>query len=140
MSAACKLLDRLQGVRQTAPGRWLASCPAHEDRSPSLSIRELDDGKVLVYDFGGCEVSAVLQAIGLNLSDLYDRPLGQQFDPSHSRVPARDLLELISEETSVVAIIATDLLEKCTIGEADWQRLAKAASRIGRARDHAYGH
>ena len=39
MSAAARLLDRLTGVKQTAPGRWIAKCPAHEDRSPSLSIR-----------------------------------------------------------------------------------------------------
>ena len=41
---AAKLLDRLPGVRKTGPGRWIAPCPAHEDRRPSLSIRELEDG------------------------------------------------------------------------------------------------
>jgi len=144
MSAAAKMLDRLERVKQTAPGRWLARCPAHEDRSPSLSVRELDDGRVLLHDFGGCDTESVLAALGLTLGDLFEKPLAEPyarggFRASHSRIPARDLLEVISEETSVVAIIATDLLASKTVSETDWQRLATAAARIGRARDHARG-
>lgn len=138
MSAAAKLLDRLERVKPTAPGRWLARCPAHEDRAPSLSIRELDDGRVLLHDFGGCETGNVLAALGLTLADLFEKPLGN-FQPTHSRIPARDLLEILSEETSVVANVAADILAKKSISEADWQRLAQAAARIGRARDHARG-
>lgn len=139
MSVAAKLLDRLDRVKSTAPGKWVARCPAHEDRSPSLSIRELDDGRILLYDFGGCEIGDVLAAVGLRLTDLFDKPLGEQIAPSKSRIPARDLLEIISEETSVVAIVAADFCEKRAIADADWHRLAQAAARIGRARDHAYG-
>ena len=35
------------GGRKTGSA-WMAKCPAHDDRSPSLSIRHADDGKVLV--------------------------------------------------------------------------------------------
>lgn len=134
MSAAAKLLDRLERVRQTGPGRWLARCPAHQDRSPSLSIRELDDGRMLLHDFGGCETGDVLAAVGLQLSDLFEKPLGN-FQPSHTRIPARDLLEIISEETTLVAIIAADFLAEKHITEDDWRRLAAAARRLGNARD-----
>jgi hypothetical protein len=41
-----RLLDRLQGVKRTGPSRWIARCPAHEDRRPSLAVRELDDGRL----------------------------------------------------------------------------------------------
>ena len=140
MSAAA-ILDRLERVKQTAPGRWLARCPAHEDRSPSLSIRELEDGRVLVYDFGGCSVDDVLAAVGLEMQTLFPERLpaartGTGYAPSHSRIPARDLLEIISEETSVVTIVAADFLARRTVTERDWRRLATAAARIGRARDH----
>jgi putative DNA primase/helicase len=30
-----------------AGGGWMARCPTHDDRKPSLSIRDADDGKVL---------------------------------------------------------------------------------------------
>lgn len=143
MSAAT-LLDRLERVKQVAPGRWLAKCPAHEDRSPSLSVRELDDGRVLLHDFGGCHTQAVLDSLGLEMQALFPERLAGSgpaggYTSTHSRIPARDLLELISEETGVVAIVAADFLAKRAISEADWMRLATAAARIHRARDHAYG-
>jgi hypothetical protein len=138
VSAAAKLLDRLDRVKDTGAGRWLARCPAHEDRSPSLSIRE-SDGRVLVWCFAGCGALNVVQAVGLSMSDLFEAPLAHHVASSKSRLPARDLLEIISEETSVVAVIAADFLEKRAIAKTDWQRLAQAAARIGRARDHAYG-
>lgn len=39
---------------------WLAACPAHEDHTPSLAIRQADDGKILVHCHGGCSQAAVL--------------------------------------------------------------------------------
>lgn len=60
MNAAARVLDRLDGVRPTGTGRWIAKCPAHPDRSPSLSIRETDDGRVLLHDHGGCDTENVL--------------------------------------------------------------------------------
>jgi hypothetical protein len=132
-----KLLDRLERVKQTVAGRWLARCPAHQDKSPSLSIRELDDGRILLHCFGGCEVGDVLTAVGLTLADLFPQRLPQHaYAASHTGIPAGYLLQIISGETSVVAIIAADLMAKKTITETDWQRLALAASRIGKACDH----
>lgn len=142
MSAAAKLLDRLERVKQTAPGRWVASCagPLHArgDRNRSLSVRQVDE-RLLIHCFAGCEPGEILSAVGLSLADLFDRPLEHHASPAHSRIPARDLLDIISEETSVVGIIAADMLAKKNISEVDWQHLAQAAARIHRARDHAYG-
>lgn len=137
------LLDRLDKVKSTGPSRWLARCPSHEDKSPSLSIREKDDGTVLINCFAGCGAIDVLDSLGLQWDALFppkenaaDR---RQFSPTHSRIPARDLLEIVSHEVSVVAIVAADTLANKTISETDWQRLAQAAARIGRARDHVHG-
>lgn len=134
---AAKLLDRLDKVKQTAPGRWLARCPAHPDHSPSLSIRELDDGRLLLHDFGGCGTEAVLSALGLSLADLFEQRLPQHsFPASHSRIPARDLLEILDHEVTVAALIAADILAERTVSQEQWARLAIAANRIGKARDH----
>jgi hypothetical protein len=135
VSTASKLLDRLELVKQTAPGRWIARCPAHEDRSPSLSIRELDDGRLLLHDFGGCPTGDVLAAMGLSLADLFEKPLGE-FQPSHSRVPAADRLQLLDHEATVAALIIADVLRNHGADEAQWKRLAEACARIGRCRDH----
>jgi hypothetical protein len=138
VTASARILDRLERVRQTGAGRWIASCPAHSDRLPSLSIRKLDDGRVLIHCFAGCGAADVVTALGLGLSDLFDKPLGD-YRPSRTRIPASDLLVIISEETLVIATVATDILSKKHIAETDWQRLATAAARIGRARDYVCG-
>jgi hypothetical protein len=39
-------------------------CPAHDDRHPSLSVREGDDGRVLAHCFAGCTPEEVFSAIG----------------------------------------------------------------------------
>ncbi len=139
MSAAARVLDRLERVKQTGQDRWIACCPAHDDGSPSLSIRELDDGKVLLKCLGGFVPIQVLHPLGLELSALFTPNSGSDASAVRSRIPARDLLEIISEEASVIAIAAADLLAKKVVTESDWHRLATACARIGRARDHAYG-
>jgi putative DNA primase/helicase len=42
---------------------WMACCPAHDDRNPSLSISESEDGKVLVKCFAGCTQTSVIDAL-----------------------------------------------------------------------------
>ena len=135
---AARLLDRLDRVRQVGPGRWIAACPAHDDRSPSLSVRELDDGRILVHDFGGCDTQLVLGAVGLSLSDLFPGKLDHNFKPSRSRVPLRDLATFIDHEAMIIALIGADILTNKKIEAEDYERLATAVRRIGEARDHVH--
>jgi len=71
-----RLLPLLDDVRPVSGGQqWMARCPAHNDRSPSLSLREGENGIVLINCFGGCSAEAVMAALGLQLRDLYpDKP------------------------------------------------------------------
>ncbi|MCY1428182.1 hypothetical protein D9M71_440550 [compost metagenome] len=66
-----KLLPRLDKVRQVKPGKWVARCPAHDDRTPSLHITEAEDGKLLVKCWAGCSVEKIIPAVGLELRDLF---------------------------------------------------------------------
>jgi hypothetical protein len=63
------LLARLLGVRRSGSG-WLAKCPAHRDRNPSLSISERD-GKVLLHCFAGCTAESICATLGIRVSDLF---------------------------------------------------------------------
>jgi CHC2 zinc finger len=137
MSAAQNLIDRLERVRQVGHGRWLAHCPSHEDRSPSLSVRELDDGRALIHCFGGCETGDVLGALGMALADLFDRPLGHHWEPTHSRIPARDLLVIFDHELTVAVLILDEVVRRRTVREAQIKRLIQAANRVALARDEA---
>ena len=60
-STAERLARGLTGLK--AGGGWMGHCPAHEDRKPSLSIREANDGKVLVYCHAGCAQDSVISAL-----------------------------------------------------------------------------
>lgn len=79
-----EFLSRLEGVKSRGTSRWVARCPAHKDRSPSLSIRTAPDGRILLHDFGGCEVLQILDALGLAAADLFPERLNARW-----RAPAR---------------------------------------------------
>ncbi len=63
------VLSRLKGARQAGSG-WSARCPAHDDKSPSLSVQEGDDGRVLLCCHAGCTTADVAAAIGMKVADL----------------------------------------------------------------------
>jgi hypothetical protein len=141
MSAVVRVLDRLSRVKQTGPARWIASCPTgahpHGDRSRGLSIREADD-RVLIYCHAGCGAVDIVEALGLTLGDLYDRPLSSEgFQPTYTAIPARDLLEILDHELVVAFLILSDVIQRRRVNEAQVQRLAQATARVGKARDMA---
>lgn len=63
-------------ARRNGPKQWVAMCPVHKERTPSLSIRE---GKkcVLLYCFG-CHARAdkIMPAVGLRHSDIFYQSRG----------------------------------------------------------------
>lgn len=50
------------------------TCPAHEDRKPSLSVSEGGDGRALVHCHAGCQLGDILAALQLTESDLFPAP------------------------------------------------------------------
>ncbi|MDP9373883.1 MAG: hypothetical protein M3Q65_15795, partial [Chloroflexota bacterium] len=66
------VLDRLEGVAKNGAG-YKARCPVHGDTHPSLSVREGDDGRVLVHCHAGCQWRDILAALALEPRDLFER-------------------------------------------------------------------
>src|SRR5262245_1386342 len=74
MTAADRVLSLLSGVRSRGNDRWVALCPAHEDHTPSLSPTQ-KPGRLLLQCWAGCHIVAIVEALGINISDLFtDRP------------------------------------------------------------------
>ena len=63
------LLPRLDAVRRSSRG-YVARCPAHEDRHPSLSVSEGERG-ILLKCWSGCELQEISAALGLRVKDLF---------------------------------------------------------------------
>lgn len=134
------LLSRLQGVKKQGQG-WIARCPSHEDRSPSLSIAATDDGKIIVHCFAGCAVTQIARAVGMTVTDLF--PPRAREATAEERAKLRQLAlwadlracaNVLGTESAVVQIAACDLERGHTLTAADIDRLAVACERIEAAR------
>ncbi|AEG14986.1 phage/plasmid primase, P4 family [Desulfofundulus kuznetsovii DSM 6115] len=64
-----EFLSLLNNVKKSGSG-WTARCPAHDDEHNSLSVSE-KDGKILLHCFAGCDIRAIVQALGLEMKDLF---------------------------------------------------------------------
>ncbi len=139
---ADQLLSRLDQVKQTGSCRWTARCPAHDDKSPSLSIRELEDGRVLAYCFAGCGAADVMESIGLSLSDLFPDNLSDHMPRVRDRKhwhAAREALKAISDDALLVAVAAENLADGVSLSDEDRTLLTETAVRIREARKAVTG-
>jgi hypothetical protein len=126
------LLSRLEKVKGRN-GNFTACCPAHSDRNPSMAIRE-QDGKVILHCFAGCEVAAIVAAVGMDMTDLFP-PRQVDYAKSQPKVRffASDLLKLIQFETQVVMVAAYAMAKGEPLPETDKARLKLAYERINDA-------
>lgn len=135
------LLSRLEGVRANGSGRWIAKCPAHADKRPSLSIAEGADGRLLVHDFSGCDMHSILAAVGLEAKDLFP-PRPRDLSPAERhelRMHARmagwcAALAVLSFEAQIVADLACQIVAGAQLSDADHARVVVAVERIQSAK------
>lgn len=116
------VLARLDKVKANGAGKWKACCPAHDDRDPSLSIREAEDGKVLLHCWAGCETDSIAAAIGLTIRDLF---------PSEQRQARRGPSKAaIEHERRIVSIGLSLLAQGANLPPSDLERLETARRRL----------
>ncbi|MCR2831192.1 hypothetical protein NR402_12995 [Acidithiobacillus ferrooxidans] len=138
-----RVLHRLDRVKRTAPDKWIARCPAHDDKRPSLSIREAEDHKVLLKCWAGCGAFEIVAALGLNLGDLFPgdcRSLHQHgTGPMRRPFDYRDALQGIAHETLVARLIIETVNSGQEMDVESLDRLALAEQRISDALQAAGG-
>jgi hypothetical protein len=67
-----ELLSRLEKVKSINTNSWVACCPHHGDKLPSLAIKhDTSTGKILIKCWAGCGVDEIMAAIGMNMADLF---------------------------------------------------------------------
>ena len=74
------VLDRLGDTVRPNGSGWVACCPAHEDREPSLSVGIGQGGKVLLTCFAGCEFAEIVAGLGMTPAEMF---------PADDRKPSR---------------------------------------------------
>lgn len=129
--SASLLVAKLDGLQGQRP-RWRAICPTHptRHRTRSLSVLELDDGRVLIHCHAGCNVQSIVSAVGLELSDLFPAAIDEASTPT-VRKPwrARDVAAALELETMVAWLLLTDIANGKVITPSDRQRAGVAAQR-----------
>ena len=141
------LLSRLERVRKCGRG-WIARCPAHEDRTASLSVAAGEDGRVLLNCFGGCDAADVVAAVGLEMGDLFSRRPAESMtyaERSQLREFARHAqwraaLNMLGLESKILQIVGRQLRVGNPLNDSDTNRLALACQLIDAARGVLIGH
>ena len=132
------LIAKLDGVKETGHGKYVARCPAHDDRSPSLAVKDTGDGRILLHCFAGCETEDVLSAVGMTFSDIMPEKVGTEHSYRPQKwINAKDGLATLDHESLVVAIIGADFIKRKSLDDETWDRLATAVNRINSARAEA---
>lgn len=124
-----RLLERLDKVRRERKGQWVACCPAHLDKSPSLAIGETDDGRVLVHCHGGCSALDVITSVGLQWADLFP-----ESDRNHRSLMAhmRTRPKRLEIEDRVISLAAEDRKNGRKLSSQDKARLKEAIAKGGK--------
>jgi len=122
------ILSRLEKVKGRN-GAYTACCPAHSDKSPSLAIRELEDGRILLKCFADCSVQDILGAIGIDMNDLFPN-VNKDLPPVKRKYYASDLLRVIEFEAWVVSVAAHTMSTGKKLSDTDRDRMKVATSRI----------
>ena len=107
-------------------------CPAHNDKTASLSIKNLPDERILIHCFAGCAANDILGAVGLTFDDIVPKRLGD-FKPVSKPFNPYAVLKAISNETLLVALAGLEVANGKTLLQEDKNRLMIAVNRLREA-------
>jgi DNA primase len=100
-----EILEHLDMVKPTGPDQWQARCPAHDDRGPSLAIKDGGD-RTLLHCFAGCTAQDIVEAVGLQLRNLFAERLPAGARRQMARTVSRQKLEAaLQREITVLGIV-----------------------------------
>lgn len=105
-------------------------------------MRETSDGSVLLHCFTGCTVTDVVDAIGLEITDLFppkDEPLGAQKHMLRL-LTARHALDFSADESLIVVIAAGNIGHGVALAPIDIARVLEAARKINYLHDESKGY
>lgn len=123
------VLLHLSGIDK-AGKNFKALCPAHGDKTQSLSVATGDDGRVLLHCFSGCSVESVVAAMGLAMTDLFPQGGTRCKVPGISGVSLRELKEAAELEWQILFIVKADQLHGRAVSQIDLGRAKLAMKRV----------
>lgn len=122
---------RLDGVKRAGKDSVIARCPAHSDKSPSLTVKDIGD-RLLVHCFAGCSSHDVVSSLGLELSDLFPERL-ETHRLIKKRFMPHDVIKCLAGETLFMVMCADALAKGEILPDSDLKRLRICHKRFNSA-------
>ena len=114
-----EFVSRLQGAKRQNGGGYVARCPAHHDKNPSMSVTSGRDGRVLLHCHAGCTPDAIVSAMGLKMSDLM--PEREREDPPPKQTPLRTVAAYDYQDADGKKVYRVTRYEPKTFRQAQWK-------------------
>lgn len=130
-TGAAEILAKLRGVRprNKAQTKWFALCPVHEEKTPSLSITELSDGRVLMYCFGcGAGFEQIIEAIGLRKHWGFPDTAPTRLTSNHFQV--REVIRAFEVELQIASHLCSNIAAGRVFNKHDRARALQCAKRL----------
>ena len=125
------VLARLDNPKPSGRDRWRCACPACGGNRSALSVGIGNDDAVLIRCWKGCDASAVVDALGLHVHELF--PSNMNGSPPLKRrgmLTAGQALEVIAFECLLTWTAAFNLVNGHALTADDLGRLSIAVQRI----------
>ena len=126
------IISRLSKVKRTGNGKYVACCPVHADKTPSLGVTQKTDGVILIHCLGcGAGGIEICEALNLDPSTLFppsDNPRYQK--AVRSGFSAWQLLHALRTDLIRLLIIANDLKKIGALSDDDRQFISEVILRL----------
>ena len=103
-----EILSRFQKVYKSGNDQWQCLCPVHDDKSPSVGIKLVNDGRILIHCFSGCSTNDILDAAGLKFDDLFPDKLEDHMKPLKRAFNPYAVLSSLSNEILLCTLAALE--------------------------------
>jgi len=130
-------LNKLQKVRKQGHGKWVALCPCHSEKTPSLAISD-DNGIVLIHCFGcGAGAVDVAQNLGVDLAELFPDSGGIKYEKQARKYFNTDhVFQALKTESTVLYLISKNMLEGQPMTKQLKDEIYKSMCRLWAADDY----
>lgn len=132
-----RVLSRLDKVQKLDPkqhkARYMACCPAHDDKKPSLSVSLSQKDNVLLHCWSGCSSHEIVSALGMQMTDLFP-PRNERTHHAKGRPAfnAYDAIAVVARDALLVMLAAAKLRNGEQLSEKDMDDLVSASGRCQR--------
>lgn len=130
-------LNKLNKVQGRGRDSWVACCPSHDDKNPSLKV-DIKNDKILIKCWSGCSTEDILGSVGMDFDDIFpDKAIYHRSSGDRPTLSSSDALRIIKYEAMIIYMMGVDLRAKKIPNEEDHNRFVLAVGRVKDAMDAA---